>query len=60
MCRTTEINEHRIFPYIHTFSNASNRNDILRPILIPDVSPSSLPPGTPFSLVAGKRQSSIV
>ncbi|KAF9446460.1 N2227-domain-containing protein [Macrolepiota fuliginosa MF-IS2] len=51
--QTTEINQHRIYPYIHTFSNASSRQDILRPILIPDVLPSSLPAGLPFSLVAG-------
>ncbi|KXN89205.1 UPF0586 protein C9orf41 [Leucoagaricus sp. SymC.cos] len=51
--QTTEVNQHRIFPYVHSFSNASSRSDILRPILIPDVLPSSLPPRTPFSLVAG-------
>ncbi|KAF5350512.1 hypothetical protein D9756_008538 [Leucocoprinus leucothites] len=51
--QTTEVNQHRIYPYIHSFSNVSSKSDILRPIAIPDVSPSSLPPNTPFSLVAG-------
>ncbi|XP_006455080.1 hypothetical protein AGABI2DRAFT_121027 [Agaricus bisporus var. bisporus H97] len=51
--QTTEINEHRIYPYIHSFSNASKKSDILRPVLVPDVLPSSIPSGTPFSLVAG-------
>lgn len=51
--QTTGINQYRIYPYIHSFSNASSKNDILRAITIPDVSPSSLPPNTPFSLVAG-------
>lgn len=51
--RTTEINQHRIYPYIHSFSNASSRSDILQSILVPDVLPSSIPSGTPFSLVAG-------
>lgn len=52
--RTTEINQHRIYPYIHSFSNATCRDDILHPVLIPDVVPTSLPSGSPFSLIAGQ------
>ncbi|KAI0772899.1 N2227-domain-containing protein [Trametes elegans] len=51
--RTDEIGKHTIYPYIHSFSNLVNKEGILRPIKIPDVQPSSLPPGSDFSLVAG-------
>ncbi|KAF9817374.1 hypothetical protein IEO21_03515 [Rhodonia placenta] len=51
--RTDSINEHTIFPYVHSFSNLPNSVAMLRPIAIPDVLPSSLPPGSDFSLVAG-------
>ncbi|KAI0074325.1 N2227-domain-containing protein [Panus rudis PR-1116 ss-1] len=51
--RTKEINQHTIYPYIHTFSNMPNKTALLRPITIPDVNPSDLPPQANFSLVAG-------
>ncbi|KAI0372549.1 N2227-domain-containing protein [Pilatotrama ljubarskyi] len=51
--RTDEINKHTIYPYVHSFSNIENNEGLLRPISIPDVLPSSLPPGSDFSLVAG-------
>ncbi|KAF8879826.1 N2227-like protein-domain-containing protein [Infundibulicybe gibba] len=51
--RTSEINKYTFYPYVHTFSNAIARGDILRPVSIPDVLPSALPPGSNFSLVAG-------
>ncbi|KAI0672280.1 N2227-domain-containing protein [Trametes maxima] len=51
--RTDEVNKHTIYPYVHSFSNIANNEGLLRPISIPDVLPSSLPPGSDFSLVAG-------
>ncbi|TBU63507.1 N2227-domain-containing protein [Dichomitus squalens] len=51
--RTDAIHKHTIYPYVHSFSNNPNTDALLRPILIPDVLPSSLPEGADFSLVAG-------
>ncbi|KAF8953329.1 N2227-domain-containing protein [Flammula alnicola] len=51
--KTTEIKKHTLYPYVHSFSNAPNKGSILQAISIPDVSPSDLPPGSDFSLVAG-------
>ncbi|KIM41212.1 hypothetical protein M413DRAFT_27609 [Hebeloma cylindrosporum] len=51
--KTTEIKKHTFYPYVHSFSNAPNKQSILQAISIPDVSPSDLPPGSDFSLVAG-------
>ncbi|TFK92537.1 N2227-domain-containing protein [Polyporus arcularius HHB13444] len=51
--RTAQVNQHTIFPYVHSFSNNPNNDALLRPIAIPDVLPSSLPDGSDFSLVAG-------
>ncbi|KAF8179881.1 N2227-domain-containing protein [Pholiota molesta] len=51
--KTTEIKKHTFYPYVHSFSNAPNKESILQAISIPDVSPSDLPPGSDFSLVAG-------
>ncbi|KAF9484269.1 N2227-domain-containing protein [Pholiota conissans] len=51
--KTTEIKSHTFYPYVHSFSNAPNKESILQAISIPDVSPSDLPPGSDFSLVAG-------
>lgn len=53
--RTTEVNSHVIYPYIHSFSNIRNSEGLLRAISLPDVSPASLPDGSNFSLVAGKH-----
>ncbi|KAL7284714.1 hypothetical protein ACG7TL_002020 [Trametes sanguinea] len=52
--RTDEVHQHTIYPYVHSFSNIVNDEGLLRPIKIPDVLPSSLPPGSDFSLVAGE------
>ncbi|CDO77418.1 hypothetical protein BN946_scf184857.g25 [Trametes cinnabarina] len=52
--RTDEVHRHTIYPYVHSFSNMVNNEGSLRPIKIPDVLPSSLPPESDFSLVAGK------
>ncbi|TFY59989.1 hypothetical protein EVG20_g7589 [Dentipellis fragilis] len=51
--RTTAVHEHVIYPYVHSFSNLPNRVSLLKPITLPDVLPSNLPPEVNFSLVAG-------
>ncbi|TFK52860.1 N2227-domain-containing protein [Heliocybe sulcata] len=51
--RTAEIGQHQIYPYVHSFSNLQNRSSLLRHASIPDVLPSSLPPSSDFSMVAG-------
>lgn len=47
------MNEHTIYPYIHSFSNMRSSETLLKGFKIPDVLPSSLPSGPSFSLVAG-------
>lgn len=51
--RTEKINQHTIYPYVHSFSNVPNHSAMMRSVSIPDVLPSGLPPGSNFSLVAG-------
>jgi len=51
--QTDAINKHTLYPYIHSFSNVDTRQAMLKAITIPDVLPSSLPPTSNFSLVAG-------
>ncbi|CED82912.1 Putative trehalase [Phaffia rhodozyma] len=51
--RTTAPLCHTIHPYIHTFSNQTSTEALLRPIRIPDVNPADLPKGSDFSLIAG-------
>lgn len=51
--RTSQANQHKIFPYVHTFSNLPKKDAMLRAIYVPDVSPTSLPATSEFSLVAG-------
>ncbi|KDQ56529.1 hypothetical protein JAAARDRAFT_194531 [Jaapia argillacea MUCL 33604] len=51
--RTDKIDKYKIYPYVHSFSNVKSKTALLRPISIPDVMPSALPPGSNFSLVAG-------
>ncbi|KAI0827350.1 N2227-domain-containing protein [Trametes gibbosa] len=51
--RTDAVNQHTIYPYVHSFSNLQNKEGLLRPIRIPDILPASLPLGSDFSLVAG-------
>ncbi|KIK68422.1 hypothetical protein GYMLUDRAFT_91958 [Collybiopsis luxurians FD-317 M1] len=50
--KTEQANMHTIYPYVHSFSNLSDRPSLLRAITIPDVEPT-LPRGSSFSLVAG-------
>jgi hypothetical protein len=52
--RTDEIKKHKLYPYVHSFSNVPTRKAMLHPVYIPDVLPSALPPGSNFSLVAGE------
>ncbi|KAJ3515949.1 hypothetical protein NLJ89_g1445 [Agrocybe chaxingu] len=51
--KTDGIKCHTFYPYVHSFSNAPNKASILQGVSIPDVSPSDLPAGSNFSLVAG-------
>ncbi|KAJ7574619.1 N2227-domain-containing protein [Mycena floridula] len=51
--RTDAIDQHTIYPYVHSFSNSRSRTSMLRAIHIPDVLPTALPEGSDFSLVAG-------
>ncbi|KIJ64917.1 hypothetical protein HYDPIDRAFT_111601 [Hydnomerulius pinastri MD-312] len=50
---TNAINEHTIYPYVHSFSNIASKSAILREVHIPDVLPSNLPRDSGFSMVAG-------
>jgi carnosine N-methyltransferase len=51
--RTQQVNQHTIYPYVHTLSNVPDRAAVLKRVQIPDVLPRDLPPGSNFSLVAG-------
>ncbi|KAG8986261.1 hypothetical protein FRB93_005355 [Tulasnella sp. JGI-2019a] len=51
--RTDQVNQHTIYPYVHSFSNIRSASDLTRAITIPDVRPSDLPNPSDFSLVAG-------
>ncbi|ORZ07207.1 N2227-like protein [Lobosporangium transversale] len=51
--KTTAVNQHLIYPYIHSFSNIVKSDDVLMEARIPDVDPREIPPGTDFSMVAG-------
>lgn len=51
--RTTTIDCHTIYPYIHSFSNHTSTEAMLRPVKVPDVNPAGLPKDSNFSLVAG-------
>lgn len=50
---TACVNEHVIYPYVHSVGNWRTAGDMLRPVRIPDVLPASLPPDVEFSMVAG-------
>ncbi|KAJ1719798.1 hypothetical protein LPJ53_005492 [Coemansia erecta] len=53
--KTSELNEHTIYPYVHQFSNVVRVEDQIRPVAIPDVLPRGLPFGdsAEFSMTAG-------
>ncbi|KAF8955490.1 hypothetical protein BGZ46_002630 [Entomortierella lignicola] len=51
--KTTQVNQFKIYPYIHSFSNIVRSEDLLTEAFIPDVNPREIPSGTDFSMVAG-------
>ncbi|KDN36483.1 N2227-domain-containing protein [Tilletiaria anomala UBC 951] len=51
---TSRVNEHTLYPYIHSASNWRTARDMLAPIYIPDVLPNTLPSQVDFSMVAGE------
>jgi hypothetical protein len=51
--RIAAINQHTIYPYIHSLSNVTSPQTLLRGVSFPDILPSSLPLGSKFSMVAG-------
>lgn len=50
------INQHTLYPYVHSFSNIRDEPSMLRRVKFPDVNPSSLSADLNFSLVAGKHE----
>ncbi|EST05367.1 hypothetical protein PSEUBRA_005644 [Kalmanozyma brasiliensis GHG001] len=52
--KSSRVNEHVIYPFVHSSSNWRMADDMLRPVHIPDVLPSSLPQTSEFSMVAGE------
>ncbi|KAJ9479576.1 Carnosine N-methyltransferase [Pseudozyma hubeiensis] len=52
--KSSQIDEHVIYPFVHSSSNWRTADDMLRSIRIPDVLPSSLPQTSEFSMVAGE------
>lgn len=52
--KSSQKEQHTIYPFVHSSSNWRTADDMLRPIRIPDVLPSSLPPTSDFSMVAGE------
>ncbi|XP_067424549.1 carnosine N-methyltransferase [Emydura macquarii macquarii] len=54
--RCSEINSHKLYPWIHQFSNNRRSADQIRPVYFPDVDPHGLPSGANFSMTAGDFQ----
>lgn len=52
--KSSKVDEHIIYPFVHSSSNWRTADDMLRPVHIPDVLPSSLPQTSEFSMVAGE------
>ena len=52
--KSSQVDEHVIYPFVHSSSNWRKADDMLRPIRIPDVLPSRLPQTSDFSMVAGE------
>ena len=50
---TESAEQFTLHPFCHTLSNIRTLDGSLRPIVIPDVLPTSLPPGSRFSMAAG-------
>ncbi|ORY96129.1 UPF0586 protein C9orf41 [Syncephalastrum racemosum] len=51
--RVSHVAQYSIYPYIHSFSNVRDTEHHLKPIKVPDVLPSDLPPSADFSMAAG-------
>lgn len=51
---TQRAEEHVIYPYVHSQCNWRTTSDMLRPVKVPDVLPSTLPVHVDFSMVAGE------
>ncbi|KAI7819628.1 N2227-like protein-domain-containing protein [Gamsiella multidivaricata] len=51
--KSSRVNQYKIYPYIHSFSNIVRPEDVLTEAWIPDVDPTEIPRGTDFSMVAG-------
>ncbi|KAJ1026964.1 hypothetical protein NDA16_002257 [Ustilago loliicola] len=52
--KSNQVDQHTIYPFVHSSSNWRTADDMLRPIRIPDVLPSTLPQTSEFSMVAGE------
>lgn len=52
--KTVQVNQHVIYPFIHSSSNWRSANDMLCAIKIPDINPTDLPSHVDFSMVAGE------
>lgn len=52
--RMTKEKQYAIYPFIHSFSNIRSTEQQLKPIYIPDVVPSNIPPTADFSMAAGE------
>lgn len=51
---TQVVHEHILFPYVHSGSNWHTSSDMLQPVRVPDVLPSTLDEHSDFSMVAGE------
>lgn len=51
--RCASTNQFQCFPWVHQTTNVLNREDQVRPVSFPDISPSELPPNSKFSMTAG-------
>ncbi|XP_069481931.1 carnosine N-methyltransferase [Ambystoma mexicanum] len=54
--RCCQVNDFKLYPWIHQFSNNRRSADQIRPVYFPDVNPHSLPPTANFSMTAGDFQ----
>ncbi|KAJ1018479.1 hypothetical protein NDA18_006630 [Ustilago nuda] len=52
--KSSQVDVHTIYPFVHSSSNWRRAQDMLRAIRIPDVLPSTLPQTSEFSMVAGE------
>mmetsp|Transcript_5412 Transcript_5412/g.8895 ORF Transcript_5412/g.8895 Transcript_5412/m.8895 type:complete len:380 (+) Transcript_5412:106-1245(+) len=51
--RSEGSESYTIYPWLHSTSNVVNTDDFLRPVSVPDMDPSVLPPNSDFSMIAG-------